>query len=367
MKNKHSLRLASVYALTLASAWPAFAQSASNAQDCRDIDDDRARLACFDQASGRAAKPAAVVNSAPVLAPAPVTAPVLSAPTDRPSSSLASHRQRSMLERWDMTDDLRPHDFIPRTHKPVYVLPLSVTNRINEAPFSEQARVGAGVDTNQESAHLQSAESKFQLSLKTRVWHGLIASHGDLWFGYTQSSRWQVYNGAMSRPFRETNYEPEAIFAFKTPYEIFGWKGRMSNLSLTHQSNGRADPLSRSWNRVIAEFGLEKGDWTLQIRPWWRIPESAATDDNPAISDYIGRGEVLLSYGAGGKVLTLQARHSLRGGAKSRGSLQLEWAYPLAGQLFGYVQLFSGYGDSLIDYNFRQTRLGLGVSLVEWL
>ena len=72
-------------------------------------------------------------------------------------------------------------------------------------------------------------------------------------------------------------------------------------------------------------------------------------------------------YGAGGKVLTLQARHSLRGGAKSRGSLQLEWAYPLAGQLFGYVQLFSGYGDSLIDYNFRQTRLGVGVSLVEWL
>lgn len=357
MKNKHSLRLASVYALSLVSAWPALAQTP---QDCRDIDEDRARLACFDQATGRSAKPTAALLAAPVQALAP--------PKEQSHvAALESSRHRSMLERWDMTDELRPHDFIPRTHKPVYVLPLSVSDRINEAPFREMGTTPGGLNTNPESAHLQNTESKFQLSLKTRVWHGLIASHGDLWFGYTQSSRWQVYNGAISRPFRETNYEPEAIFAFKTPYEIFGWKGRMSNLSLTHQSNGRADPLSRSWNRVIAEFGLEKGDWTLQIRPWWRIPESAATDDNPGISDYIGRGEVLLSYGAGGKVLTLQARHSLRGGAKSRGSLQLEWAYPLAGQLFGYVQLFSGYGDSLIDYNFRQTRLGVGVSLVEWL
>ena len=356
MKNKHG-RLAWVCALSLASTWSAMAQTA---QDCRDIDEDRARLACFDQVTGRAPKPSAK--------PVDMTVPTVAPPKDQGLvGAQESSRHHSMLERWDMTDGLRPHDFIPRPHKPVYVLPLSLSDRINEAPFSEQNPAAGGISNNQESAHLQNAEGKFQLSLKTRVWHGLIASHGDLWIGYTQSSRWQVYNGAISRPFRETNYEPEAIFAFKTPYDIFGWKGRMSNLSLTHQSNGRADPLSRSWNRVIAEFGLEKGDWTLQIRPWWRIRESTAADDNPGISDYIGRGEVLLSYGAGGKVLTLQARHSLRGGAKSRGSVQLEWAYPLAGQLFGYVQLFSGYGDSLIDYNFRQTRLGLGVSLVEWL
>lgn len=31
-----------------------------------------------------------------------------------------------------------------------------------------------------------------------------------------------------------------------------------------------------------------------------------------------------------------------------------------------HTQLFSGFGDSLIDYNRRRTVLSIGLSLVDW-
>ena len=69
---------------------------------------------------------------------------------------------------------------------------------------------------------LQSAEAKFQLSLKTKVLQGIFGSRADLWVGYTQSSRWQVYNGDISRPFRETNYEPELMLVLPNSYSFAG-------------------------------------------------------------------------------------------------------------------------------------------------
>jgi phospholipase A1 len=44
-----------------------------------------------------------------------------------------------------------------------------------------------------------------------------------------------------------------------------------------------------------------------------------------------------------------------------RGAVQLSWAFPLAGHIKGYAHLFSGYGQSLIDYNYYQNMLGLGL------
>ncbi|MFE1636147.1 phospholipase A, partial [Acinetobacter baumannii] len=87
---------------------------------------------------------------------------------------------------------------------------------------------------------------------------------------YTQSSRWQTFNAEESRPFRETNYEPEASLMFRTNYELLGLDGRLLGVTLNHQSNGRSDPLSRSWNRVIFNVGLERGNFALMLRPWIR-------------------------------------------------------------------------------------------------
>jgi phospholipase A1 len=212
---------------------------------------------------------------------------------------------------------------------------------------------------------LQNIEAKFQLSFKLKVVSGLLGE-GSLWFAYTQQSQWQVYNADISRPFRETNYEPEVMLAFPTNYDLLGLKGRLLNFGFVHQSNGQSEPLSRSWNRAYVQVGLERGNFAVLVRPWYRIPETPDTDDNPQITDYIGRGDLVATYRLGGHQLSLLVRNNLSID-DNRGALQLDWSFPLYGQLKGYLQLFCGYGESLIDYNYKQNTVGVGVLLYDWL
>lgn len=251
--------------------------------------------------------------------------------------------------------------FAPRAYRPVYLLPATWTDRVNRRPQSPQPANSMGTDLD-----LRDIETKYQISLKAKLGHHLLGTAFSLWGGYTQSSRWQVYNGAESRPFRETNYEPEVILVWPLQGTLLGWQMRMGSVAINHQSNGRSLPLSRSWNRIIGSLALERDDWVAELRPWLRIRESPADDDNPDIEDHIGRIELQLSRYWADQVLTLQLRHSLRTGARSRGSAQLDWVFPMRGALHGYLQVFSGYGESLVDYNQSQTKLGLGVTIAGW-
>ena len=187
-----------------------------------------------------------------------------------------------------------------------------------------------------------------------------------LWFGYTQRVNWQVYNTRNSRPIRETNYEPEAILTFGTGNEGNGFK--LINLGLVHQSNGRTESDSRGWNRVYGQGGWEWDRLSMLARLWYRIPESG-NDDNPDIKDYLGRGDLVTRYQtAGGYVTSMLVRHSLQS-IPGRGFVQLDWATPLLktlGVARFHVQLSSGYGETLIDYNHKQNTIGVGVSFGDW-
>ena len=49
-----------------------------------------------------------------------------------------------------------------------------------------------------------------------------------------------------------------------------------------------------------------------------------------------------------------------RGGEASRGAVQFDWSFPLSRALRGHVQLFDGYGESMIDYNHERPHASLG-------
>ncbi|TCB81435.1 phospholipase A [Acinetobacter sp. ANC 4173] len=269
---------------------------------------------------------------------------------------------QSLLDkRWELSPDSKLGTWNIRAYKPVYLLPVFWSSKKNELPDSPNPH-----NTVDEDQNLKSTETKFQISLKTKAVENLFGDNGDIWVGYTQSSRWQVYNESESRPFRETNYEPEASLMFRTNYEILGLNARLFGITLNHQSNGRSDPLSRSWNRAILNLGFERDNFALMIRPWYRFDENAKDDNNPDIKDYVGRGDITAFYRKADHDFSLMLRHSLKGGDDSHGAVQFDWSFPIHGKLRGQFQLFDGYGESLIDYNHRATYVGLGVSLLNW-
>lgn len=344
----------------------------ASTQACVALEANADRLDCYDKifkttnaqvpvivSEQRVAQEMATVKAQPATLPAKIERTVQSLFTihgDKidPNTSLLD-------KRWELSENSKLGTWNIRANQPVYLLPAFWTSSKNELPSSPNPQNTETTDQN-----LKSTEAKFQISLKTKAAENLIGNNGDLWLGYTQSSRWQVYNSEESRPFRETNYEPEASLIFRTNYELLGLNGRLLGMTFNHQSNGRSDPLSRSWNRVMLNLGLERGNFAMMIRPWYRIEEDAKDDNNPDIKDYMGRGDITGFYRWNDHEFSLMLRHSLKGGDDSHGAAQFDWAFPIKGKLRGHFQLFDGYGESLIDYNHRATYVGLGVSLMNW-
>lgn len=349
---------------------------------CVSITIDADRLACYDAALRRgardtrgadiAAKEAKAIQKnlelgeqvAPETAPTPAASGSDLYPHEDPqlAQAIANAGKGSLLDsRWELAKDSKLGTWNFRAYKPVYLLPAFWSSDPNQTPSSPNPN-----NTVVTPLGLDSLEAKFQLSFKTKAWENIFGDNGDLWMAYTQSSRWQVYNAEESRPFRETNYEPEVMLTFRNNYRLGGWNGRLLGIGVNHQSNGRADPLSRSWNRVVGLVGLDRENWALTVRPWWRVNESADDDNNRDIEDYVGRADATLVYVHGGHQFSVMGRHSLRGGDRSHGAVQLDWGFPIHNSLRGHLQVFDGYGESLIDYNHRATYIGLGVSLLEW-
>ena len=214
----------------------------------------------------------------------------------------------------------------------------------------------------------EDVEAQFQISLKVPVAIGLFGDRMDLYGAYTNRSFWQLYNDDWSRPFRETNHEPEFWAQFRNDWSIGGFTNSVNTVGLVHQSNGRGGILSRSWNRIYANFIFEKGPWVISLKPWYCLDCNDDDSDNPDITDYLGHGELRLAYGRNGHVFSLMSRNQLESGF-DEGALELSWSFPLFDYpyLKGYIQYFNGYGESMIDYDNKVNRIGIGISVTDWL
>lgn len=252
--------------------------------------------------------------------------------------------------------------YVITPHRLNYVLPALTTNRINTQPFSSLE----GYEEN-----LDDVETKFQLSVKIPLNAKDLYVEGDgLYFGFTLEAWWQVYSDNISKPFRETNYRPELFYVLPLNWHPYSGNTVLS-LGIEHQSNGRDQLLSRSWNRIYANFLYEIDNVAVNFKPWWRIPEDdkefpldSDGDDNPDISDFMGHFELGGAYKWNNCEMFIKGRRNFE---TNKGAVELGFTFPLWKKLRGYTSVFDGYGESLIDYNYRQTRFGVGIALTNIL
>ncbi len=335
-----------VVILAGAVASPSVAWAETPGARCLAIEDAVERLACFDVAIGAAVHggSAAASRAPAALEPASVPAAQAAPVASRPASLIDTT--------WGFLPDSR-RAYV-RLHQPNYLLLGRYTTDANTAPYEPL------FDAFDEEADFDDVEAKFQLSFKGRLLSSDDHRWG-LWFAYTQQSQWQLYSPDISRPFRETNYMPEIFGSFRPGVQVGGMQWNLLNFGYTHQSNGRSDPISRSWDRLFVEAGFERDNFVLLARAWTRITPSDYEDDNPDIVDYYGHGEITGIYKWRDNSFSLMGRGNLSTG---KGAAQFTWASrPLVGPLRGYLQVFTGYGESMIDYDWNQTTIGLGVTL----
>ncbi|GED45203.1 hypothetical protein HME01_10550 [Vreelandella aquamarina] len=250
---------------------------------------------------------------------------------------------------WEQESSRNP--FSITTHRTNYLFPVSYNTNQDANNFREVTDA-SGPNNN---------EVKFQFSAKFNLAEDIFGNVGDVYFAYTQRSWWQAYNTDASSPFRETNYEPEVFIDFDSAWSALGWVNTRNRIAFNHQSNGRSDPLSRSWNRVYLESTFQSGDWALTLAPHWRVPESESDDNNPDIERFVGYGDIRLAK-------RLQNNHEFAGqlrGNPSTGNYgtQVDYSWPAFNSVRAHVQYYYGYGESMIDYDNRVHRLSLGFSL----
>lgn len=215
--------------------------------------------------------------------------------------------------------------------------------------------------------------ARFQLSFKYRLVEpdGAIGQAlpwlRNLHFGYTQTSIWDL--AEESKPFRDTSYRPSLFWQWNLGEGNSGLRPTRLRAGYEHESNGKDGSSSRSIDMLFAQPTWRwdfNGGTSLSFSP--KFYGYLDKEDNPDIARYRGHADWIARYGKDdGWMLAAQVRR----GTAGKGNAQLDLSYPLRESIFAraggflHFQLFSGYGESLLDYNReRETQVRVGFSIV---
>lgn len=272
--------------------------------------------------------------------------------TKNTASHAPVHYNNAVMEK-AAKEELIPSNYIGIAfYKPTYFLPFYYTGSPDNAAYANQTP---------RNEQLKKSEVKYQISLKAPLWKNVYNNRSNLYFAYTLLSYWQLYN---KRSFvRSNDYEPEFFLANQLNRCIYkNWQLDFLNVGYTHQSNGFGNGQQRGWDRIYLDFVTSIQDVLIDFRPWYIIH---ANSKNSNVGDYLGYARFIAAYKFHGNVVSFEWTNI--GTSPKRATGNLTWSIPFTPYLKGYVEVFSGYGQSLIEYNHRTNSAGVGLALSDWL
>ncbi len=212
-------------------------------------------------------------------------------------------------------------------------------------------------------------EAEIQVSLKLKVAQDLLGFNERYYVSYTHQAFWQIY--IESAPFRENLYNPEGFVVFPVNDNDSSFNLRSVKFAIAHRSNGQPDTsnvtfianemvgnLSRSVNYVYSTFRFQHETLISDLKLWIPFPEDEETSDNPDLMDYTGYTSLKFTYFLDEHMFTLMGRGNP---STLKGAMEATYSYPLIHNNL-FIKVFSGYGESLIDYNNHITKFSIGFS-----
>ncbi|MDQ7067959.1 MAG: phospholipase A [Sulfurimonas sp.] len=255
-------------------------------------------------------------------------------------------KTKSSMQKW------LDHDFGLKPYKTNYLLPYGYA----DTPYT----------SNIPTIDYQNIEAELQVSLMLQVGNDIFGLGEKYYVSYTHQAFWQIYIN--SAPFRETTYNPEGfvIFPIDDTESIFGL--RSFKLTLAHKSNGQPNTedvvfqngqalgnISRSINYFKSTLRLQHDTLVTDLSVWVPISDLS---DNPDIMDYMGYTSLKFTYFLNDNMFSIKTRGNI---ATQKGAVELTYSHPLIHNNL-YIKFFSGYMESLIDYNRKLTKLSIGFS-----
>lgn len=206
---------------------------------------------------------------------------------------------------------------------------------------------------NDELSQLNSFEAKYQFSFSFPMLR--ITKRASLMASYTQLSLWQLGNSDVSAPFRETNYQPQFFLMHQGNFILFN----NIEYGYRHQSNGRGGEISRSWERFYLSLEKINGTFDYGIQGWL----TTGISDNDDIEEYIPPYSIWMKMYNPFGVYNIKFYQNFK---TNRSGVEFGYSHYINNITSLYFQIWSGYGETLIDYNHNQTRIGLGVNFQPW-